>query len=143
MTVLSTVIVSSVINLAAHLRQYFRITVFYYNPNISMEPESRKRVEEQKRLIAEYNALEGKGGDIEYQILIDGRLPFEEVDNIALPRIFEDEKLQFNENGNQYRSEQIERFESLLKKERHSRKRRPCPFVLTKPPLCGTIKALE
>ena len=38
-----------------YLRKYFRITVFYYNPNISMEPEYRKRVEEQKRLIASYN----------------------------------------------------------------------------------------
>lgn len=38
-----------------YLRKYFRITVFYYNPNISMEPEYRKRVEEQKRLIAAYN----------------------------------------------------------------------------------------
>ena len=39
-----------------YLREYFNITVFYYNPNISMEPEYRKRVEEQKRLISSYNA---------------------------------------------------------------------------------------
>ena len=39
-----------------YLRAYFRITVFYYNPNISMEAEYRKRVSEQKRLIAAYNA---------------------------------------------------------------------------------------
>ena len=38
-----------------YLRTYFRITVFYYNPNISMEEEYRKRVAEQKRLIAAYN----------------------------------------------------------------------------------------
>ena len=38
-----------------YLRRFFRITVFYYNPNISMEPEYVKRVEEQKRLIAAYN----------------------------------------------------------------------------------------
>ena len=38
-----------------YLRMYFRITVFYYNPNISMEAEYRKRVSEQKRLIAAYN----------------------------------------------------------------------------------------
>ena len=38
-----------------YLREYFRITVFYYNPNISMEEEYRKRVAEQKRLIAAYN----------------------------------------------------------------------------------------
>lgn len=38
-----------------YLRQYFQITVFYYNPNISIEPEYQKRVAEQKRLIAVYN----------------------------------------------------------------------------------------
>ena len=38
-----------------YLRPYFRITVFYYNPNISMEEEYLKRVAEQKRLIAAYN----------------------------------------------------------------------------------------
>lgn len=38
-----------------YLRRYFAITVFYYNPNISMQEEYQKRVEEQKRLIASYN----------------------------------------------------------------------------------------
>ncbi|MCR5657012.1 MAG: epoxyqueuosine reductase QueH [Butyrivibrio sp.] len=38
-----------------YLRQFFDITVFYYNPNIMNEPEYRKRVEEEKRLIAAYN----------------------------------------------------------------------------------------
>lgn len=38
-----------------YLRKYFKITVFYYNPNISFESEYRKRVEEQKRLINAYN----------------------------------------------------------------------------------------
>jgi predicted adenine nucleotide alpha hydrolase (AANH) superfamily ATPase len=40
-----------------YLRQYFNITVFYYNPNISYEEEYIKRVEEQKRLIKAYNEL--------------------------------------------------------------------------------------
>ena len=39
-----------------YLRKYFRITVFYYNPNITEDEEYRKRVAEQKRLIAAYNA---------------------------------------------------------------------------------------
>ncbi|MBR2950686.1 MAG: epoxyqueuosine reductase QueH [Lachnospiraceae bacterium] len=39
-----------------YLRQYFQITIFYYNPNISMPEEYRLRVEEQKRLIEEMNA---------------------------------------------------------------------------------------
>ena len=34
-----------------YLSRYFRITVFYYNPNIYPEEEYRHRVEEQKRLI--------------------------------------------------------------------------------------------
>lgn len=38
-----------------YLREYFDLTVFYYNPNITEDAEYRKRVEEQKRLIAEYN----------------------------------------------------------------------------------------
>lgn len=38
-----------------YLRKYFAITVFYYNPNISEAGEYKKRVEEQKRLIAIYN----------------------------------------------------------------------------------------
>ena len=38
-----------------YLREYFYITVFYYNPNITEDKEYRKRVEEQKRLIGEYN----------------------------------------------------------------------------------------
>lgn len=41
-----------------YLRNYFRITVFYYNPNISFEAEYQKRVQEQKRLIGVYNEQE-------------------------------------------------------------------------------------
>ena len=36
-----------------YLSQYFAITVLYYNPNIYPEEEYHKRVEEQRRLIAE------------------------------------------------------------------------------------------
>lgn len=45
-----------------YLRRYFRITVFYYNPNITEDAEYRKRVAEQKRLIAAYN--EGVTGEV-------------------------------------------------------------------------------
>ena len=41
-----------------YLCRYFRITVFYFNPNISLSEEYKKRVEEQKRLIAAYNEEE-------------------------------------------------------------------------------------
>ena len=36
-----------------YLSQYFSITVFYYNPNISPKEEYEKRVEEIRRLIGE------------------------------------------------------------------------------------------
>lgn len=39
-----------------YLSNYFEITVFYYNPNISPAEEYEKRVEEQRRLIAELPA---------------------------------------------------------------------------------------
>ena len=38
-----------------YLREYFALTVFYYNPNITVSAEYEKRLEEEKRLIAEYN----------------------------------------------------------------------------------------
>lgn len=38
-----------------YLCTYFCITVFYYNPNISLSEEYRKRVAEQRRLIDAYN----------------------------------------------------------------------------------------
>lgn len=37
-----------------YLSNYFEITVFYYNPNISPEKEFNKRLREQKRLIEEF-----------------------------------------------------------------------------------------
>lgn len=38
-----------------YLRNFFRITVFYFNPNITEDEEYKKRVEEQKRLIDAMN----------------------------------------------------------------------------------------
>ena len=39
-----------------YLSDYFKITVFYYNPNISEQEEYRKRVKEQQRFINEFPA---------------------------------------------------------------------------------------
>lgn len=44
-----------------YLRQYFDVTVFFYNPNITSDAEYQKRVEEEKRLIAEYNRQVDEG----------------------------------------------------------------------------------
>lgn len=41
-----------------YLRSFFRITVFYYNPNITEDTEYCKRVKEQKRLIGIFNQQE-------------------------------------------------------------------------------------
>lgn len=38
-----------------YLREYFDITVFFYNPNISNSVEYEKRLQEEKRLIEAYN----------------------------------------------------------------------------------------
>lgn len=52
-----------------YLRTYFRITVFYYNPNISLLEEYEKRAAEQKRLIAAYNE-ESSGTGKGYSIAV-------------------------------------------------------------------------
>lgn len=67
-----------------YLSCFFRITVFYYNPNITDEPEYRLRVEEQKRLIETLNA-EGKAEypDWSYGVSSDAealRYPIEVID---------------------------------------------------------------
>lgn len=57
-----------------YLSQYFKITVFYYNPNISPEEEYRKRVAEQKRLISQLplkNAVDFIEGDYKPQDFYD------------------------------------------------------------------------
>ena len=38
-----------------YLREYFALTVFYYNPNITEQEEYGKRVKEERRLIEAYN----------------------------------------------------------------------------------------
>jgi len=49
-----------------YLSQYFSITVFFYNPNIHPEQEYKKRLNEQKRFVAQFpvkhkvNFVEGK-----------------------------------------------------------------------------------
>ena len=57
-----------------YLRKYFKITVFYYNPNITEDEENRKRVAEQKRLIVAYNkqlteSVENKQGGYLIQVI--------------------------------------------------------------------------
>lgn len=51
-----------------YLAEFFEITVFYYNPNISPESEYVKRIDEVKRLIAEMplkNPVKLVGGEYE------------------------------------------------------------------------------
>lgn len=90
-----------------YLSQYFRITVLYYNPNISPESEYMHRIEEQRRFISElktvnpvsfepgeydpqtfYNAVRGlenepEGGD---RCLVCYRLRLEEAARMAAER---------------------------------------------------------
>lgn len=53
-----------------YLRSFFCITVFYFNPNITEDEEYHKRVEEQKRLIREFNR----------QLVSDSSFPIEIVE---------------------------------------------------------------
>ncbi len=46
-----------------YLRSFFRITVFYYNPNITSDEEYRHRVAEQKRLIGILNEEASSGAE--------------------------------------------------------------------------------
>lgn len=61
-----------------YLRSFFRITVFYYNPNISAEAEYLHRAEEEKRLIAKFNQ---KAPD-------DGAFPIEIIEGEWDPSLF-------------------------------------------------------
>ena len=51
-----------------YLRDFFRITVFYYNPNITQEAEYWHRVEEQKRLIQIFNDKAAREPETAYPI---------------------------------------------------------------------------
>lgn len=61
-----------------YLSKYFKITIFYYNPNITEEEEFIKRLSEQKKLINELklvnkvNIIEGKYEKEKYEEVIKG-----------------------------------------------------------------------
>ena len=65
-----------------YLANYFKITIFYYNPNISPKEEFDKRIEEQKKLIRELTVknkvefIEGNYDNSKYENAIQG-LEFE------------------------------------------------------------------
>lgn len=66
-----------------YLSSFFRITVYYYNPNITAEPEYRHRVEEQKRLIEELNKkalLQDKDSYLYPWSYTCGHFPIEVID---------------------------------------------------------------
>ena len=70
------------------LRTFFRITVFYYNPNISPKEEYEFRKEEQKRLIEKLNSMAGaKVGDAT-DIGTDEFYHIEMVDADYEPKLF-------------------------------------------------------
>lgn len=61
-----------------YLSNYFKITIFYYNPNISPYEEFQKRIEEQKRLIEQLpvknkiDFIEGTYDNTKYEDKIKG-----------------------------------------------------------------------
>lgn len=73
-----------------YLSEYFDITIFYYNPNISPEEEFYKRVSEQKRLINEMplkrkvKFIEGKYDCEKFYSIAKGLENLKEVASVAL-----------------------------------------------------------
>lgn len=62
-----------------YLSNYFKITIFYYNPNITIEEEYRKRIREEQRLIQEMS--------FQYPVsFLEGRYDPREFETIALGR---------------------------------------------------------
>jgi len=59
-----------------------------------------------------YVAIEGYGGDIEASLLIDGNIPYAEMENFTLPRMWKNSTGTFhkNTNGNEFSPEQAEAF---------------------------------
>ena len=61
-----------------YLSEFFEITVFYYNPNISPYDEYLKRIDELKKLIEKMplknkvNFLEGKYNNDDFNLLVNG-----------------------------------------------------------------------
>lgn len=61
-----------------YLSQYFKITVFFYNPNISERAEYQHRLKEEKRFISEMNfkypvnIIEGEYSPLEYFSAVKG-----------------------------------------------------------------------
>ena len=66
-----------------YLSEYFNITVFYYNPNISEREEYNKRVMEQKRFISEFSSVNKVGfieGDYEPEAYFEAVKGLEECE---------------------------------------------------------------
>ncbi|MBQ8078258.1 MAG: epoxyqueuosine reductase QueH [Eubacterium sp.] len=65
-----------------YLSQYFAITVFYFNPNISPQSEFEKRFAEQKRLIESLpakNKIELVKGEYDYNVFLEIAKGLEDV----------------------------------------------------------------
>lgn len=65
-----------------YLSDYFKITIFYYNPNISPEDEYRERVREQIRLINEMpvkNKVEFMEGRYEPEVFYEMAKGMEDI----------------------------------------------------------------
>lgn len=66
----------------SYLAEFFSITIFYYNPNISPEAEYQKRVSEQKRLIGQLpvkHAISFAEGRYEPEVFFDMAKGMEDI----------------------------------------------------------------
>lgn len=74
-----------------YLSRFFKITVLYFNPNITKEEEYKKRVKEQKRLISEMSFInpvsfvEGRYDKEEFFAIARGKEDMKEGASAAFP----------------------------------------------------------
>ena len=80
----------------SYLAQYFHITVYYYNPNITESAEYQKRVAEQQRLLKELpvrypvSFVEGEYEPEVFLSMAQGMRSFRRAASVALPAMSSD-----------------------------------------------------
>jgi len=99
-----------------YLSEYFKITVFYYNPNISPKEEYEKRKEEQKQFISMLNSkykiefIEGDYDNNKYEEIINGLREEKE----GGPRCFKCYNLRLEETAKLAKSKDFDYFGTTL-----------------------------
>lgn len=99
-----------------YLSQFFRITIFYYNPNITEQEEYAKRVEEQKRFIEQFpvkNTVEFLEGIYEPERFFEIAKGYEKVPEGG-DRCFRCYEMRLRETGRVAKEKEFDYFTTTL-----------------------------